>query len=135
MATLHVIDYVAQNREPDDVDAGSKLVERPKEHSKKQLGLRFCVVEGFALASKHCRLSRGDLRGFHSGDYMVASPAFVGVMTVGGSFIGDETGGVTIHWRDVEYVNLAKALTKTLEFYESEFPEVVAGSGGDFPTT
>ena len=55
---------------------------------------------------------------------MVASPAFVGMMTVGASFIGDETGGVTIHWKELEYANLAKALTKTLEFYEAEFPEV-----------
>jgi hypothetical protein len=37
-----------------------------------------------------------------------------------------ELHGVTIHWKELEYVNLAKALTGTLEFYESEFPEVMA---------
>jgi hypothetical protein len=123
VATLHVIDYVAQNREPDDVLA-NQLVDRLKAHCREHLELRYCVVEGFALASKHCRLSRDDLKGFHSGRYMLAYPAIVGVMRAGESFIGDETGGVTIHWKEREYVNLAKALTRTLAFYEAEFTEV-----------
>jgi hypothetical protein len=77
MATLHVIDYVAQNREPDDAQA-DQLVQRLKEHCRHSLGLPYRVIEGFALASKHCRLSRGDLRGFHSGSYMLAYRAMAG---------------------------------------------------------
>jgi hypothetical protein len=40
------------------------------------------------------------------------------------SFVGDDTGGVTIRWNEREYVNLAKALTRILAFYEAEFAEV-----------
>jgi hypothetical protein len=48
-----------------------------------------------------------------------------GVMRAGESFIGDETGGVTIRWKERVYVNLSKALARTLAFYETEFTELV----------
>jgi hypothetical protein len=81
----------------------------------------FCVVRAFALASKHCQLTRPLARkGYHSGNYKVARPGFLGA-----SFMRDMVGGVTIRWKGRGHVNLSKALTKTLEFYETEFPEIV----------
>jgi hypothetical protein len=46
-------------------------------------------------------------------------------MRSGQSFILDTVGGITIRWKAHQYVNLPKALTETLKFYESEFPELV----------
>jgi hypothetical protein len=47
------------------------------------------------------------LDGFHSGKYSIVLRAFVGVMQAEISFFGDKTGGVTIQWKEHEYVNLS----------------------------
>jgi hypothetical protein len=120
MATLHVIDYVGQNRKP-NVRAANNLVNRLKARCRNRLGLRFQVLEGFALASKHCRLSNKNMKNFHSGNYTVAFPATAGVMRSGQSFILDTVGGITIRWKAHQYVNLPKALTETLSSTNPNF--------------
>jgi hypothetical protein len=52
--TLHMIDYVAQNRGSNPTD-GDNQVRALKVKAKEKFD--FQVVEGFALASKHCNLS------------------------------------------------------------------------------
>jgi hypothetical protein len=56
MATLHVIDYVMQNRKSDPL-ADDNLVRNFKQ-DKGRTHLSFRAVEAFALASKHCRLAK-----------------------------------------------------------------------------
>jgi len=122
MATLHLVDYVMHNRDADTTTAEGAVFAFCKEASERNFP--FCVVRGFALASKHCRLSQQSLEGFHSGDHMIAYPAFAGVMRAGASFAGDTVGGITIHWKAQQFVNLTNALKETLQFYEAEFPEL-----------
>jgi hypothetical protein len=119
--TLHVIDYVAQNK-ASNAREGQKEAEALKAKARTQ----FCfkVVEGFALASKHCSLSSQP--GFDSGKHMVAYPSFAGVAVAGATFLGDEIGGITVHWTELGYVNLTAALKATLEYLDSEFPELTA---------
>jgi hypothetical protein len=117
--TLHVIDYVAQNK-ASDANVGDSEVRALKAKAKAHFA--FEVVEGFALASKHCSLSRRP--GFDSGKHMVAYPSFAGVAVLGATFLGDIIGGITVHWTERGYVNLTVALKATLEYLESEFPEL-----------
>ena len=124
MATLHLVDYVMQNRELDPKKADGMVSEFYAAAAAADGNFAFCVVRGFALASKHCRLARGSLEGFHSGDHMIAYPAFAGVMRAGASFAGDTVGGITIHWKAQQSVNLTNALKETLQFYEAKFPEL-----------
>ena len=69
MATLHTVDYVMQNREPDP-KAADKLVDEFKRDSLQQSSA-FEVVAAFALASKHCRLTRGERPTFILETYVV----------------------------------------------------------------
>ena len=117
--TLHMIDYVAQNRGSNPTD-GDNQVRALKVKAKEKFD--FQVVEGFALASKHCNLSSRP--GFDSGKHMVAYPSFAGVMRAGQTFLGDTIGGITVEWDERGYVNLTNALKATLEYLESEFPEL-----------
>jgi hypothetical protein len=119
-ATLHVLDYIFQSREPDPKKADKLLGKFKKDIARKVFA--FEVVEGFALASKHCTLSSKP--DFNSGRYMVAYPSFAGTMVAGQSFLGDTVGGITIRWTDHGHVNLTTALQATLAFYETEFPEL-----------
>jgi hypothetical protein len=119
MALLHVVDYVMQNRESDPKEADEAVRRYVERTSQNRFAFR--VVKEFALASKHCRL-RAD--GFHSGEYMRAYASFAGVMRCGQSFLGDAIGGITVRWREQQYVNLTTVLSKTLEIYESDFPEL-----------
>lgn len=122
-STLHVIDYVMQNC-ASDAKEGDKLVKAYTREAEKRC-FSFEVVRGFALASKHCTLS--SKRGFHSGRYKIATPYFVRHGRVGAMstmFLSDKVGGITVRWTDRGHVNLTKALKKTLEFFEAEFPEL-----------
>ena len=122
MATLHVVDYVMHNRDTNARTADRKVSAFCEDASGRNFP--FCVIRGFALASKHCRLSQQSLEGFHSGGHMVAYPSFAGVMRCGASFMGDTVGGITVHWKAKQFVNLANALKETLQFYEVEFSEL-----------
>jgi hypothetical protein len=42
----------------------------------------------------------------------------------GQTFLGDTIGGITVEWDERGYVNLTNALKATLEYLESEFPEL-----------
>jgi hypothetical protein len=127
MASLHVVDYVMQNREA-DIETANDMVSAYCRTAAER-SFPFCVVRAFALASKHCRLSKESLKGFHSGNYMIAYPSFAGVARCGATFMGDTVGGVTIHWKGTQFVNLSNALKLTLEFYEKEFPELMHAAG------
>lgn len=76
MTTLHVVDYVFQHRHSDAKDADNAARAYKRQAIKRCFA--FEVVCGFALASKHCRLSQDSLKDFDSKRYMVATPAFVG---------------------------------------------------------
>src|SRR5437879_3280719 len=114
MATLHTVDYVMQNRESDPEKANDAIAR----YIKGKGDFAFQSVRDFALASKHCRLRDGRL---HSGRVMTAYPSFVGVMRAGQSFLGDTVGGLTIQWRDHEFVNLTTALGRVLQIFEADF--------------
>jgi hypothetical protein len=124
IAVLHVVDYVMHNREPDDPKKAYQEVSQYVETSAKK-NFAFRVVRGFALASKHCHRYGGD---FHSGMHMRAYPAFSGVMRAGQSFFGDTTGGITIQWKEHEWVNLSDALQKVLQIFEADFAELTQGA-------
>ena len=55
---------------------------------------------------------------------MIAYPSFAGIARAGATFIGDTVGGITVHWKAKQFVNLTNALKETLQFYEAEFPEL-----------
>ena len=112
-ATLHVVDYVGQNR-ANNVKDGDKKVKALKKKAREQFA--FEVVEGFALASKHCNLSSRP--GFNSGEHMVAYPSFAGVMRAGESFLGDTIGGITVRWTKNRYVNLTWALKEGSSLFQ-----------------
>ncbi len=118
MAVLHTVDYVMQNREPDPEKANEAVILYTRSSDRE---FAFEVVRDFALASKHCRLRDGSL---HSGRTMMAYPSFTGVMRAGQSFLGDKIGGLTIQWREREYVNLTTALERVLQILEADFPEL-----------
>ena len=117
--TLHVVDYVGQNR-ANNVKDGDKTVKALKNKARQQFA--FEVVEGFALASKHCNLSSRP--GFDSGEHMVAYHSFAGVMRAGESYLGDTIGGITVRWTKIGYANLTWALKETSKYFESEYPEL-----------
>jgi hypothetical protein len=119
---LHVIDYVMQNRAKEPKAGDGLVCDFTKQAAQDCFS--FEVVRGFALASKHCNLSSRP--GFNSGEHMIATPAFAGVMGAGDTFVDDTVGGITVQWTDRGYVNLTTALQKTLEFYETEFPELLS---------
>lgn len=54
-------------------------------------------------------------------------PSFTGVMRAGQSFLGDKIGGITIHWKEHEYVNLTIALQNVLKLFETDFHELTTG--------
>ncbi len=118
--TLHLLDYIGQNG-AENAKQGDKKVNGLKKAAQDQFA--FKVVEGFALASKHCNVA--SLPGFDSGQHMVAYPAVCGVARCGGSFLGDTVGGVTVRGGTDRHVNLMGALTETQRYFESEFPELV----------
>jgi hypothetical protein len=121
MVTLHVVDYVMQHRASSPKEGDKWVHDFNADAATKPFA--FQVVREFALASKHCQLSKAPHRS--ADDHIVATPAFVAVMQLGRTFLGDTVGGVTIHWKDNQYVNLSQALTATLKFYEAEFPEIL----------
>ena len=120
--TLHVVDYVMQIAEKNSTAADHKVSQFCDAAAGRNFS--FCVVRGFALASKHCRLSKQSLEGFHSGEHMIAYPSFAGIMRCGASFIGGTVGGITIHWKAQQFVNFTNALKEVLQFFEAEFPEL-----------
>jgi hypothetical protein len=121
MVTLHTVEYVMQNR-AGDPGLGDDLV---KEFSKKNADhFHFSVVRGFALASKHCRLT--SLSGFHSGEHRSVAAGRVGEMEAGVTPL-NEPGGIQVLWNE-KGVYLSVALDGTLALFESTFPEI--GSGG-----
>jgi hypothetical protein len=135
--THHVIDYVAQNKASNAKD-GKKDADALQAKAVAQF--HFEVIEGFALASKHCNLISRP--GFDSGKHMVAFPSFAGVARAGSTFCGDLIGGITVDWTkrgEPErrgYVNLTAALKATLEYLESEFPELTGAiASEDLPST
>jgi hypothetical protein len=119
MAILHVVDYVMQNRESDPIKADEAVSQYNKTTSEKHFA--FLVVKDFALASKHCRLRDNRL---HSGKHIRAYPSFTGVMRAGQSFLNDKIGGITIHWKDQQWINLTSALQNVLQLFETDFPEL-----------
>jgi hypothetical protein len=119
MAVLHVVDYVMQNREPDPKKAEDAVHQYT--YTTSENNFAFLVVKEFALASKHCRLRNNRL---HSGEHVTAYPSFTGVMRAGQLFLGDKIGGITIHWKDQQWVNLTNALQNVLELFEADFPEL-----------
>jgi hypothetical protein len=62
MSTLHIVDYVYQNRVEDSKMAWDKV--RQYTDNAIERCFAFKVVCGFALASKHCRLSQEAFRNF-----------------------------------------------------------------------
>jgi hypothetical protein len=122
MAVLHVVDYVMQNREAEPKKAVRAM--RQYIDTTSENNFSFLVVRDFALASKHCRLSDNRL---HSGKHITAYPSFTGVMRAGQSFLGDKIGGITIHWKEHEYVNLTIALQNVLKLFETDFHELTTG--------
>jgi hypothetical protein len=118
MTTLHIIDYVIQNRERDAL-AADELVKQFNKMCRKE-SRSFEVVEAFALASKHCRLARGNWVDFHSGAYVVRTGAFL-----------DESRWKHYPWNDPGGVivalngehNLTTALLETLEFLRKKLSE------------
>jgi len=132
--TLHVIDYIAQNK-ASNANVGDIEVIALKTKAKAHFA--FEVVEGFALASKHCNLSKRT--GFDSEKYIVAFPSFAGVARAGSTFCDDLIGGITVDWtkrgepEKRGYVNLTSALKETLEYLESEFPELTGAIACEDP--
>lgn len=122
MTILHAVDYVLQNRGADAKGNDQEIRDFVK--NAAAASFEFGVIRDFALAAKHCRLSSPGKKGFHSGQYMVATPAFYGRMAIGRSFFGDKVGGVTIQIADHRYVNLTKALQGAMKFLEQEFPDL-----------
>jgi hypothetical protein len=123
IAVLHVVDYVMHNREPDPEKANKAVHQYNETTSEKNFA--FCVVRGFALASKHCRRRGGD---FHSGKHMSAYPSFAGVMRAGQSFFGDKTGGITIQWKEHQWVNLRRPCRRSYRFWRLTLPNLPTDS-------
>lgn len=46
---------------------------------------------------------------------MITTPAIVGKMICGRTFLGDTVGGVAVRWQEREYVNVQKALTTVIK--------------------
>jgi hypothetical protein len=88
MASLHVIDYVMQNRTSDPL-VGDDLV-RDFKQNKARTNLSFRAVEAFALASKHRRLAKGPNKGFHSGKHKTTYRSIAGEAMSGRTFMGDQ---------------------------------------------
>ncbi|MEG6510197.1 hypothetical protein V6C03_14600 [Methyloligella sp. 2.7D] len=124
MATFHVVDYVFQNRILDAKKADQEA-RRFCDKMQKQNNNAFEIVRGFALASKHCRLSRTDsLQGFDSGRTRPTYPSIAGVMRTGATYIGDTEGGLLVEWIDGRKYKLHRAIEKARQTLEHEFPEL-----------
>jgi hypothetical protein len=126
MVTLHTVEYVMQNRADDPVQ-GDDLVRKFSADNADHF--HFSVVRGFALASKHCRLWKKSLSGFHSGEHRSVAAGRVGEMEAGVTPL-NEPGGIQVLWNE-KGVYLSVALDGTLALFESTFPEI--GSGGASP--
>ncbi|WP_237479418.1 hypothetical protein [Lichenibacterium dinghuense] len=124
ISLTHAIDYVFQNRGPDPKTAG----EAAEVYRRDLVGrcFSFRVVEGFAMASKHCTLNRRDLRGFSSSQQAEFYPAYWGTARWGRTFWGDKVGGICIRWLDHGWVNLTEALRGACAILETELPELTA---------
>ena len=121
MVTLHIVDYVMQNRASSPKEGDEAVRDFNSRASEKPFA--FQVVREFALASKHCQLLKPPHR--NSGDYKVSTPAFYGTAVFGRTFLNDAVGGVAVRWKKTQYVNLSTVLDATLKFYETEFPEIL----------
>ncbi len=120
ISLAHVPDYVFQNRGSDP-----KAASAAAEAYRKDLAARcfsFRVVEGFAMASKHCTMSRAGLRGFSSDRQARFVPAFMGVR--GRKFMGDRVGGIFVRWTDRGWANLTNELRTACAELECELPEL-----------
>lgn len=118
----HTIDYVFQNRGPDPKAAG--VAAETYRRGLLELCFPFRVVEGFAMASKHCTMNRADLRGFSSSQQDRFYPAFWGTARWGKTFWGDKIGGICIRWPNQNWVNLTEALRASCTILETELPEL-----------
>lgn len=130
MVTLHVVDYVMQNKANTPKEGNTQIAAFKSEAREKSFALK--VVEGFALASKHCNLTSRE--GFDSGSYHVAVQAFWGKIRFGHSYWNGKVGGITIKWSEHGRVNLTKALKSALLFLEDSFPELVNKTDSASPT-
>ena len=118
----HAVDYVFQNRGPDPKTANTAIEIYRRDLATRCLSFR--VVEGFAMASKHCTMNRKDLKGFSSSQQARFYPSILGVMRLGQTFLGDTVGGICIRWTDHGWVNLTEALQEACAELEAEFPEL-----------
>lgn len=120
----HAIDYVFQNQGPDPKTASANADVYRRDFVGRCFS--FQVVEAFAMAAKHCTLSRADLRGFSSGQQKRFFPSFAGVAMAGATFCGDTVGGICIRWSEYEWVNLTAVLQVACSKLEAELPELTA---------
>lgn len=132
MALLHTVDHVFQNRMTDPKKAEKAITAFNDTQSNLGVGgipgtgsFGYAAVQAFANASKHARLTRAKLNpGFGSKDFEVVAPGFCGEMVCGESFVGDEVGGVTIHWDKYSAVNLREAIEHVMGVLEAAFHEL-----------
>ena len=119
----HAIDYVFQNRGPEPKAAGNAAEVYRRDVVRRCFSVR--VIEGFAMASKHCTMSRADLRGFSSSEQKRFYPAFADVAFVDLTFLDDTVGGICIRWPDRGWVNLTHALRGACAILETELPDLM----------
>lgn len=127
MASLHVIDYVFQNRCDEPKDADNLARDCCEEFAKRHYP--FFVVRTAGLAAKHCKLKK---------DGFVVNARYLPADTLAWassqSWLSSDTiGGVYVEWRDPQdtgsggrVINMTAALKATRAFLEKEFPELTA---------
>lgn len=131
ISLTHAIDYVFQNRGPNPKAAGSAAENYRRDLVERCFSFR--VVEGFAMASKHCTMNRADLKGFSSSEQGRYHPSVAGRMIAGRFLAGDAVAGVCVRWLGHGWVNLTKALRASCAILETELPDLTAAPPGPSP--